>query len=81
MKTFIYQNEEILNEVIATTKLMALESMEISYKPCCIKYEDVKGLNYRDTCQEIKPFTDTIDGTLFYRISPKGRITKLFLIG
>lgn len=81
MRTFIYQNEEILIEVIATAKLIAIESVNIEYEPCTIKYKDVQGLNYRDTYEEIEPFSDEIEGTLFFTTEPNGKKTKLYLIG
>ena len=80
MKTYIYQNREKFIETEAMAKLIATASSDIEYKPCKINYENVKGLEYRDTYKKIEPFTDDINGTLFFKIDNEGEIEKLYFI-
>lgn len=80
MKTYIYQNKEKFIEAEAMAKLIAIASSDIDYKPCKINYENVEGLEYRDTYKKIKPFTEEINGTLFFKIDNEGKIEKLYLI-
>ena len=81
MKTYIYQKRENLIEAEAMAKLIAIASSDIDYERCKINYENVRGLEYRDTYKEIEPFTGDINGTLFYKIGIDGEIEKLYLIG
>lgn len=81
MKTYIYENEETLIEVNAMAKSIALESREIEYEECSIKYDDVKGLKYRDTYNDIKPFSDHINGTAFFKTDNEGNRKYLYRLG
>lgn len=81
MKTYIYQNREKFIEAEAMAKLIAIASSDIDYEPCKINYENVKGLEYRDTYKEIEPFAGELNGTLFFKIGNEGEIEKLYLIG
>lgn len=81
MKTYIYENEEAFIEANAMAKLIALESREIEYEECSIEYDDVKELMYRDTCNEIKPFSGQLNGTAFFKTDNEGNRKYLYRLG